>query len=144
MARIYPLEHVLAGRILLSSDGNSGRTVLRQIIFFVFLFFLPSFCYLSGVYNRLCGQSGAWLECLELCGPAAESNGTGMPGIYLTVVFTEHPSQRAGFLDAKKVKPIIGWSNAEHNRSAGIILRMGFGVKNHHTVPWHVERRGSL
>lgn len=39
MARIYSLEHVLTGRILLSSDGNFGRTVLWQITFVVLLFF---------------------------------------------------------------------------------------------------------
>ena len=53
--------------ILLSSDGNSGRTVLRQITFMVLLLFCHSFNYLPGVYNRLRGQSGAWLGCLELC-----------------------------------------------------------------------------
>ena len=34
---------------------------------YLLMLFCHSFDHLPGVYNRLCGQSGAWLGCLELC-----------------------------------------------------------------------------
>lgn len=94
------------------------------------MFLLGGFCYLlMGILaEQCCGRLPLWFCCFfstlsitflefitgcvvnlglgwdvwNYADQPTESNGTGLPGIYLPVVFTEHPSQRAGFLDAKK------------------------------------------
>lgn len=95
LAGLHPLEHVCAGRVVFFAGESGGGELLRQAAAVVLLRGQHPAHHWAGVCDRVRGQPGIWMECLELHKPAAQPDGTGLYRLHRAVVFAERSGDRA-------------------------------------------------